>query len=441
MKAVLAEFITMALFVYIACGTACSNGAGDSASRLMVAFGFGMSILVLAYSVAHHSGGHINCAVTFALVLSGITPWRQGLIYTVSQMLGSLLGATLLMLTYDCDRDMTGGLGSNVVADGFSYWQVFLAEALMTFMLVYVIFENAVTSKSSSGQNACLVIGFAVFIAHTILLPIDGCSINPTRSFGPAIISALRPCGASENLGLRDLWVMWVGPLFGAAVAALAKDAERKLELVQVNSGNGGAFPCHFDLPSAAAKGARRVLTALLYLNSDWREGDGGEVEILPFPFPDVPVAPCDRRLVLFSSCTTLHRVRPYTGACGRVCINLWFEGEVSVPFPAPLPPCERYDAQACKIVRILRQQPAELRAFCKVWYANTMAESLRDAFEPSEELDAALALHFEEMRAVESRIAPTTLEVLRECLPFKETPLVLLESETADLSGLFDGM
>eukprot|EP00442_Polarella_glacialis_P035809 CAMPEP_0115069988 /NCGR_PEP_ID=MMETSP0227-20121206/12862_1 /TAXON_ID=89957 /ORGANISM="Polarella glacialis, Strain CCMP 1383" /LENGTH=394 /DNA_ID=CAMNT_0002456449 /DNA_START=60 /DNA_END=1244 /DNA_ORIENTATION=- len=222
MKAVLAEFITMALFVYIACGTACSNGAGDNAiSRLMVAFSFGMSILVLAYSVAHHSGGHINCAVTFALVLSGVTPWRQGLIYTISQLLGSMLGATLLMLTYDCDRDMTGGLGSNVVADGFSYWQVFLAEALMTFMLVYVIFENAVTSKSSSGQNACLVIGFAVFIAHTILLPIDGCSINPTRSFGPAIISALRPCGASENLGLRDLWVMWVGPLFGAAVAAL----------------------------------------------------------------------------------------------------------------------------------------------------------------------------------------------------------------------------
>ncbi|CAE8604318.1 unnamed protein product [Polarella glacialis] len=91
----------------------------------------------------------------------------------------------------------------------------------MTFMLVYVIFENAVTSKSSSGKNACLVIGFAVFIAHTILIPIDGCSINPTRSFGPAIISALSNCGGSENLGLRDLWIMWVGPLFGAAVAAL----------------------------------------------------------------------------------------------------------------------------------------------------------------------------------------------------------------------------
>jgi len=234
MKAVFAEFISMALFVYIACGTACSNGAGNDASRLMVAFAFGMSILVLAYSVAHHSGGHINCAVTFALVLSGVTPWRQGLIYTVSQLLGSLLGATLLMLTYDCDRDMTGGLGSNVVADGFSYWQVFLAEALCTFMLVYVIFENAVTSKSSSGKNACLVIGFAVFIAHTILIPIDGCSINPTRSFGPAIISALRPCGNSD-IGLRDLWIMWVGPLFGAAVAALVyRPFSHRLEHLKV---------------------------------------------------------------------------------------------------------------------------------------------------------------------------------------------------------------
>lgn len=219
-KAMLAEFITMALFVFIACGSACSNGAGDNASRLMVSLCFGMSILVLAYSVAHHSGGHINCAVTFALVLSGITPWHQGLIYTVAQMLGSMLGASLLMATYDCENDMTGSLGANVVADGFSYGQVFLGEALCTFMLVWVIFENAVTSQSSSGKNACLVIGFAVFIAHTILLQIDGCSINPTRSFGPAVISALRPCGNPTN-GLRDLWIMWVGPLFGAAVAAL----------------------------------------------------------------------------------------------------------------------------------------------------------------------------------------------------------------------------
>ena len=156
---------------------------------------------------------------------------------------------------------------------------------------------------------------------------------------------------------------------------------------VQVNTGFGGAFPCHFDLPSAPD--ARRVLTLLLYLNPDWAEGDGGEVEILPFPFADSCLPPLNRRMVLFSSCTTLHRVRPFYGAASRVCqalsirqvdhlqfglggpatgINLWFEGDARIPFPAPLatPPTD-YDEQVVKVVRILRQQPAELRAFCKV--------------------------------------------------------------------------
>ena len=87
---------------------------------------------------------------------------------------------------------------------------------------------------------------------------------------------------------------------------------------VQVNTGAGGAFPCHFDLP--ATPDARRVLTVLLYLNPDWAQGDGGEVEIFPFPFADSCVPPLDRRLVAFSSCTTLHRVRPFHGAASRVC-------------------------------------------------------------------------------------------------------------------------
>ena len=90
---------------------------------------------------------------------------------------------------------------------------------------------------------------------------------------------------------------------------------------VQVNTGSGGAFPCHFDLP--AASDARRILTALLYLNPDWADGDGGEVEILPFPFADSPLPPLDRRLVVFSSRTTLHRVRPFRGASSRVCQKL----------------------------------------------------------------------------------------------------------------------
>lgn len=153
---------------------------------------------------------------------------------------------------------------------------------------------------------------------------------------------------------------------------------------VQVNTGSGGAFPCHFDLPSQTD--AKRLLTVLLYLNPQWADGDGGEVEVLPFPFASSVLPPLNRRLVAFSSCTTLHRVRPFFGT-SRVCLNLWFEGEAEIPFPAPLEP-DRFDHRVCKIVRILRQRPAELRAFCKVWYGNVMVQSLRDAFD---ECQAAL--------------------------------------------------
>mmetsp|Transcript_95608 Transcript_95608/g.252641 ORF Transcript_95608/g.252641 Transcript_95608/m.252641 type:complete len:413 (-) Transcript_95608:152-1390(-) len=219
-KAVVAEFLTMAFFVFLGCGSAMGNDAGDASQRLMVAFTFGMSIMILAYSVAHHSGGHINCAVTLALVINGITPWYQGVLYLIAQLLGSLAGAGLLSAIYSCDADLTGGLGSNAVdLENFSSGQALLAEVIGTFLLVYVIFESAVTSNSSSGKNACLVIGFAVFVVHLVLLPIDGCSINPARSFGPAIISAARKCGPAD--GLRDLWIMWVGPAVGATLAAM----------------------------------------------------------------------------------------------------------------------------------------------------------------------------------------------------------------------------
>ncbi|CAE7266760.1 smd2 [Symbiodinium microadriaticum] len=204
---------------------------------------------------------------------------------------------------------------------------------------------------------------------------------------------------------------------------------------VQVNTGSGGAFPCHFDLP--AASDARRILTALLYLNPDWADGDGGEVEILPFPFADSPLPPLDRRLVVFSSRTTLHRVRPFRGASSRVCINLWFEGEAQIPFPAPLR-APSVDEQVLKVIRILRQQPVELRAFCKVWYSDLFVESLRDAFEASEALEAALELHQIERQAVESRIAPATLRLLREFLPLG--PVAEQVEEAAEMTDLFDG-
>lgn len=220
-----AELVAMFMFVIIGCGVACGNGASDGETRLLVAFAFGMGIMVLAYTIGHHSGGQINCAVTFSLVLGGQVPWYQGIANVLAQLVGSLLGASFLAIVFPCEGDMTQTLGTNIVnREVYGQGRALAGEIFGTFLLCYVVWETAVSKKSTVGQNACIAIGFAVFLAHLILLPIDGCSINPTRSFGPAIVGAIRDCNTeASKKGLEDLWVMFVGPLIGAALAAALK--------------------------------------------------------------------------------------------------------------------------------------------------------------------------------------------------------------------------
>lgn len=222
-KAVVAELIGMIFFVTIGCGTACAHGAGNGGTRLLVGFAFGMAIMVLAYSIGHHSGGHLNCAVTFSLVLGGQVPWYQGVANLIAQLIGSLLGACLLWGMFPCGSDVTTNLGSNIANDNYHPGRVLIAEMFGTFLLCFTVWETAVTPQASCGKNACVAIGFAVFLAHIVLLPIDGCSINPTRSFGPAVISKVRGCANYTEGGLQDLWIMWLGPLLGAALASLVQ--------------------------------------------------------------------------------------------------------------------------------------------------------------------------------------------------------------------------
>lgn len=226
LRAAAAEFVAMMLFVIIGCGVACGNGAFDPASRLLVAFAFGMGILVLAYAIGSHSGGQINCAVTLSLVLGRQLSIIQGVMNLFAQLAGSMAGAGILAAIFPCNVDMTRGLGTNRIdTDKFDVWQALLGEAVMTFLLCYVVFETVVSPHEDT-PNAVIAIGFAVFAAHLVLLPIDGCSINPTRSFGPAIVSMLKDCEdpyAVHADGLNHLWVMWVGPLLGAALAAIVQ--------------------------------------------------------------------------------------------------------------------------------------------------------------------------------------------------------------------------
>jgi MIP family channel proteins len=221
-KAVAAEFLGTLLLVCIGCGTACSNGWNDAKTRVIVAFAFGMTLMVLTYALGHNSGGHFNVAVTVSLVLTEQVHLAQGIANAIGQFFGALIGAGILCIIFPCEMDLTGNIASNLVDPEFAdVGRAIVAEAFGTFLLCFAVRETASTPKASCGKNACIAIGFAAFVAHLMLLPIDNCAINPMRATGPAIVSKLRNCENFIDGGLDQLWIMWVGPMIGALVSAV----------------------------------------------------------------------------------------------------------------------------------------------------------------------------------------------------------------------------
>lgn len=211
------EYVAMMLFVIVGCGSAMAV-AGTAAWVLQVSLTFGLAITALAYSVGHYSGGHINCAVTFGLLLTGQCELTQAAGNLLAQILGSLTGAGVLCAVFPEGKDLTGSIGANGVSNGFSQFNALAGEIAMTFLLVFVVLQTACNPKSADNRaQACIAIGFAVFLAHTVLIPVDGCSINPTRSLGPAVIAKIRH--GSDVDTFKDMWVFWVGPFLGSALA------------------------------------------------------------------------------------------------------------------------------------------------------------------------------------------------------------------------------
>jgi MIP family channel proteins len=173
------------------------------------AFAFGLAITVLAFATGHISGGQLNPAVTFALAAVGSLPVVQAVANTIAQIVGAILGSALLDATIPSGSDKT--LGSNEITPGVGYGNALAGEIVMTAVLVATVLEVAVNKRNAISKSfAPLAIGFAVFCAHAVLLPIDGCSINPARSLGPAIVSSTWP---------GTFWVFIVGPYLGALAA------------------------------------------------------------------------------------------------------------------------------------------------------------------------------------------------------------------------------
>ena len=205
-KAYIAEFIGTCVLVVFGCGTACAIGCDVPGGYLATALAFGLVIVAMAYSVGNISGCHINPAVSLAMLISKKLPVKDFIAYVIAQILGAVAGAGILCIFFPA----ADGLGSNGLYDE-SIVKSLVIECILTFVFVFAIL--GVTSKVKNSQVAGIVIGLTLTLVHILGIHFTGTSVNPARSIGPALFAG----GAA----LTSVWVFIVGPLAGAAIAAL----------------------------------------------------------------------------------------------------------------------------------------------------------------------------------------------------------------------------
>lgn len=213
MKKYIAEFIGTFVLVFFACGTAAvlkCNGAEPNAAYLMTALAFGLVIVAMAYSIGNVSGCHINPAVSIAMLVSGKMDVKDFVGYVAAQFAGAIVGAGCLALAIGADT----GLGTNALYNG-NVGASLVIEIILTFVFVLAIL--GVTSKTENGQVAGIVIGLTLVLVHIFGIHFTGTSVNPARSFGPALFVG--------GEALKNVWVFIVAPLVGGVLAALCYKA------------------------------------------------------------------------------------------------------------------------------------------------------------------------------------------------------------------------
>jgi aquaporin Z len=180
-----------------------------------VSLAFGLTVVTMAYAVGGISGGHFNPAVTLGLLAGGRVKTADVLPYVVAQVIGAFLAAWLLaFIAAGNGSDPTaGGLASNGFAEhspgGYSLGAAFVTEVVMTFFFLLIIL--GATDERAPAGFAPLAIGLALTLIHLISIPVTNTSVNPARSTGPALIVG--------GWALSQLWLFWVAPILGAALA------------------------------------------------------------------------------------------------------------------------------------------------------------------------------------------------------------------------------
>jgi aquaporin Z len=215
-KSFLAEVIGTAILVLFGCGAAVLMGA--QIGMLGIALAFGLAIVAAAYGIGPISGAHLNPAVSLGAFLAGRMSGAALATYVVAQLIGALIGAAILYViasgqaSYDI---AVNGLGQNGYGAGYlgeySLTSALIFEAVMTFLFVTVIL--GATQEGAPTELAGLAIGLTLAAIHLVGINVTGVSVNPARSFGPAVFVG--------GKAMADLWVFIAAPLAGGALAGI----------------------------------------------------------------------------------------------------------------------------------------------------------------------------------------------------------------------------
>ncbi len=216
-KRLTAEFLGTLWLVLGGCGSAVLAAAFPNLGIGFtgVSLAFGLTVLTMAFAVGPISGCHLNPAVSLGLALGGRFDWKDLLPYWAAQVLGAVAAGAILYLIASGKPDFApGGFASNGYGEhspgGFGLGAAFLCEVVMTFFFLFVIL--GATAKKAAPGFAPVAIGLCLTLIHLVSIPVTNTSVNPARSTGVAFF-------AEGGWALKQLWLFWVAPLVGAALA------------------------------------------------------------------------------------------------------------------------------------------------------------------------------------------------------------------------------
>jgi aquaporin Z len=221
-KRLIAEFFGTFWLVFGGCGAAvlAASFPALGIGFVGVSLAFGLTVLTMAYAIGHISGCHLNPAVTLGLVAGKRFPVSEAIPYWVAQVLGGWAASGVLYVivtgkdVWDIGGFAANGYGAHSPG-GYNLVACLLAEVLLTFFFLVVILGS--TDQRAAKGFAPLAIGLCLTLIHLIGIPVTNLSVNPARSTGPALVLAM----SGNSWAVGQLWLFWVAPLVGAAIAGV----------------------------------------------------------------------------------------------------------------------------------------------------------------------------------------------------------------------------